>query len=175
MLAEILERVTGRPLARLLRERIFVPLGLRSTAYESGRRTIDGQIHGYDVSGGRPRDVSLHGLGGPWADGAIVSNARDLAVFFGALLRGELVPQRLVARMRRSCPARTARGWGSPSSPSPCGRWYYGHTGGTPGYVTCAAGSADGRRIVVVSVNGVGSDAIAGARPLPRRCSLCRS
>ena len=29
VLAEILERVTGRPLARLLRERIFEPLGLR--------------------------------------------------------------------------------------------------------------------------------------------------
>ena len=32
-------------------------------------------------------DVSRHGLGGPWADGAIVSSARDLAVFFGAFLR----------------------------------------------------------------------------------------
>jgi hypothetical protein len=30
---------------------------------------------------------------------AIVSNARDLAVFFGALLRGELVPPRLLSRM----------------------------------------------------------------------------
>jgi hypothetical protein len=41
-----------------------------------------------------PTDVSLHRLGGPWADGAIVSNAHDLAVFFGALLRGKLVPAR---------------------------------------------------------------------------------
>jgi D-alanyl-D-alanine carboxypeptidase len=93
VLAEILQRVTGRSLARLLRERIFGPLGLRATAYESGRRVLRGdQMHGYDVSATPPRDVSLHGLGGTWADGAIVSNARDLAVFFGALLRGQLVP-----------------------------------------------------------------------------------
>jgi CubicO group peptidase (beta-lactamase class C family) len=98
VLAEILERVTRRSLARLLRERIFTPLGLRATAYESGRRLLgDDRLHGYDVHGTSPRDVSLHGLGGPWADGAIVSNARDLAVFFGALLRGRLVPARLVA------------------------------------------------------------------------------
>ena len=54
--------------------------------------------------GSTPRDVSLQRLGGPWADGAIVSNARDLAVFFGALLRGQLVPPTLVAQMRTIVP-----------------------------------------------------------------------
>ena len=38
---------------------------------------------------------------------------------------------------------------------SPCGRWFYGHTGGTPGYVTFAAGSRDARHLVVFAVNGV--------------------
>jgi D-alanyl-D-alanine carboxypeptidase len=98
VLAEILERVTGHSLATLLRERILEPLGLKATAVESGRRTLDDdQMHGYDVSGSPPTDVSLHRLGGPWADGALVSNAHDLAVFFVALLRGQLVPPRLVA------------------------------------------------------------------------------
>jgi len=161
VLAEIVERVTGRPLARLLRERIFEPLGLRSTTYESGHRRLGiDQIHGYDLSGSQPRDVSLHGLGGPWADGAIVSSARDLAVFIGALLRGKLVPSRLVAQMTAIVPGSHGQGMGVYKLGSPCGRWYHGHTGGTPGYVTFAAGSRDGRRIVVVVVNGVGSAAI---------------
>jgi hypothetical protein len=43
---------------------------------------------------------------------------------------------------------------------SPCRRWYYGNTGGTPGYVTFAAASRDARRIVVISWNGVSPDAI---------------
>ena len=89
-----------------------------------------------------------------------MSNARDLAVFIGALLRGKLVPRALVAQMRTIVPGSHGQGMGLSKLGSPCGRWYYGHTGGTPGYVTFAAGSSDGRRIVVVSVNGVGSDAI---------------
>ena len=161
VLAEILQRVTGRSLATLLRQRIFEPLGLEATAYASGHRSLDdGQLHGYDVSGAPPTDVSLHGLGGPWADGAIVSNAHDLAVFFVALLRGKLVPPRLVAQMVRIVPGSHGEGMGVYKLPSPCGRWFYGHTGGTPGYVTFAAGSRDGRRFFVVDWTGVSPDAI---------------
>ena len=161
ILAEILERVTGRSLPTLLRQRIFAPLGLEATSYDSGRRTLgDDQLRGYDVSGSPPTDVSRHGLGGPWADGAIVSNARDLAVFFVALLRGKLVSPRLVAQMARIVPGSHGEGMGLYRLPSPCGRWFYGHTGGTPGYVTFAAGSRDGRRFYVVNWNGVSRDAI---------------
>jgi D-alanyl-D-alanine carboxypeptidase len=100
VLAEVLRRVSRQPLARLLRERIFAPLRLEATTYRPARRMLeDDQIRGYDVSLLPPTDVSLDGFGGPWADGAIVSNASDLATFFGALLRGDLVPPRLVAEM----------------------------------------------------------------------------
>ena len=155
VLAEILERVTGRPLATLLRNRIFAPLHLRATAFESGQGLGRNEMHGYDITSGRPRDVSLHRLGGPWADGAIVSNAHDLAVFFGALLRGRLVPPRLVAEMTRVVPGSHGFGLGIFKLGSPCGRWFYGNTGGTPGYLTFAAGSRDGRRLYVLAVNGV--------------------
>ncbi len=175
VVGEILERVTGRPLVRLLRDRIFRPLGLRATAYESGRRTVGRtQIHGYDVSGSRPSDVSLHGLGGPWSDGAIVSNARDLAVFIGAVLRGTIVPARLVPEMQTIVPNSHGEGLGIFKMPSPCGRWFYGNSGGTPGYVTWAAGSRDARRLVVLSVNGVSPDAI-GAMGRCLDTLLCRS
>ncbi len=163
VLAEILERETGRPIGRLLRARIFRPLGLRATAFESGRGAVGGnRVRGYDVSGPRPRDVSLHRLGGPWADGALVSSARDLAVFFGALLRGKLVPPQLVALMKRptKVPGSHGEGLGLYMLPSPCSRWYYGHAGGTPGYVTWAAGSRDASRIVVLGVNGVSQPAL---------------
>ena len=155
VLAEILERRTGRRLGVLLRDRIFRPLGLTATAYESGRRDLRDQMHGYDVSSSPPSDVSRHGLGGPWADGAIVSNARDLAVFFGALLRGRLVPRRFVEQMATIVPGSHGEGMGLYRLGSPCGRWFYGHTGGTPGYVTFAAGSRDARHLVVFAVNGV--------------------
>ena len=161
VLAEILRRVTREPLPKLLRERIFEPLGLDSTTYEGGRRRLDrDQMHGYDVALSPPTDVSLHGLGGPWADGAIVSNARDLAVFFGSLLRGRLVPPRLVAQMETIVPRSHGEGLGLYRLRSPCGRSFYGHTGGTPGYITFAAGLKDGSLMYVFAFNGVSSVAI---------------
>jgi D-alanyl-D-alanine carboxypeptidase len=166
VLGEILERVTDRRIAKLLERRIFTPLGLASTAFESGQRPLPpDQMHGYDITGSTPRDVSLHRLGGPWADGAIVANARDLAVFFGALLRGRLVPPALMAQMRKIVPGSHGNGLGIFKLGSPCGRWFYGNTGGTPGYMTFVAGSQDGRRMFVLAVNGVDPrrmEAIAG-------------
>jgi D-alanyl-D-alanine carboxypeptidase len=161
VLGEILQRVTGQSVGTLLRERIIEPLGLTSTSYEGGRRTLTtDQIHGYDVSSTQPVDVSEWSLGGPWADGALVSNARDLAVFFMALLRGKVVPPPLLAKMETIVPHSHGEGMGLYRLPSACGGWLYGHTGGTPGYVTFAAGSRDGSRFYVVDWNGVSPEAI---------------
>jgi D-alanyl-D-alanine carboxypeptidase len=161
VLGEILERVTDRRVASLLQRRIFTRLGLADTAFESARRPLPrDEMHGYDITVSPPRDVSLHRLGGPWADGAVVSNARDLAVFFGSLLRGELVPPALVAQMRKVFPGSHGIGLGIFKLGSPCGRWFFGNTGGTPGYLTFAAGSRDGRRLFVFAVNGVDPSAM---------------
>jgi D-alanyl-D-alanine carboxypeptidase len=162
ILGEIVERATRGPLARALRSRIFEPLGLHATAYEPGdARVTRPRMHGYDVRGTRPRDVTHERLGGPWADGAIVSSARDLAVFFGAVLRGKLVPPRLVRLMTTIVPGSHGEGLGLYRLGSPCGRVFFGHTGGTPGQITFAAGSRDARRFFVLSVNGVSPPAIA--------------
>jgi D-alanyl-D-alanine carboxypeptidase len=161
VIAEILQSITGKPLGTLLRERIFEPLGLTATRYQGGHRTLPGsELHGYDVSTSPPTDVSLYSLGGPWAAGAVASSARDLAVFFGALLGGRLVPPDLLARMETIAPRSRGEGLGLYRLPSPCGRVFYGHTGGTPGYVTFAAGSRDGRDLFVADWNGVSPEAI---------------
>jgi D-alanyl-D-alanine carboxypeptidase len=89
-----------------------------------------------------------------------VSNAHDLAVFFGALLRGQLVPPDLLAQMQKVVPGSHGEGMGLYRLPTLCGGWLYGHTGGTPGYVTFAAGSRDGRDFYVVDWNGVSQKAI---------------
>jgi D-alanyl-D-alanine carboxypeptidase len=161
LLGEIVQRITKRPLGRVLRERIFGPLGLRSTTYEPGARRLDArQLHGYEVGGASPRDVSWNTFGGLKPDGAVVSSVRDLAVFFGALIRGRLVTKPLLAKMMTIVPRSRGEGMGLYRLPSPCGRTYFGHTGGTPGYITFAAATRDGRRVVVVAINGVGTNAI---------------
>jgi D-alanyl-D-alanine carboxypeptidase len=62
--------------------------------------------------------------------------------------------------MEKIAPHSHGEGLGIYRLPSPCKRWLWGHTGGTPGYVTFAAGSRDGRRFYVVDWNGVSSEAI---------------
>ena len=84
----------------------------------------------------------------------VVIPARKL-VSAVARLRGRLVPPRLVAEMTRVVPGSHGFGLGIFKLGSPCGRWFYGNTGGTPGYLTFAAGSRDGRRLYVLAVNGV--------------------
>jgi hypothetical protein len=66
---------------------------------------------------------------------------------------------------RKVFPGSHGNGLGIFKLGSPCGRWFYGNTGGMPGYLTFAAGSRDGRRLFVFAVNGVdpsGMEAIAG-------------
>src|SRR5262245_49087647 len=51
VLGEILERVTHRSVASLLRRRIFTPVGLANTDFESARRPLPPeQMHGYDIT-----------------------------------------------------------------------------------------------------------------------------
>ena len=70
--------------------------------------------------------------------------------------------------MRTVVPGSHGQGLGLTMLESPCRRWYYGHTGVAPGYVTFAAGSQDGSRMVVVAVNGLGP----GAVQVPRRAPV---
>ena len=112
-------------------------------------------MHGYDVSSSPPTDVSRHGLGGPWADGAIVSNARDLAVFFGALLRGRLVPRRLVEQMATIVPARTGRAWACTGSARRAGAGSTGTPAARPATSRSPPARATPRHLVVFAVNGV--------------------
>jgi hypothetical protein len=62
-----------------------------------------------------------------------VSNARDLAVFFGALLRGRLVAAHLLAKMETIVPDSHGEGMGLYRLSNPCGvplYWAHGwHSG----------------------------------------------
>jgi D-alanyl-D-alanine carboxypeptidase len=62
--------------------------------------------------------------------------------------------------MQAVVPNSHGEGMGLYRLPSPCGRFFYGHTGGTPGYVTFAAGTRDGKQLYVVDWTGVSSEAI---------------
>jgi D-alanyl-D-alanine carboxypeptidase len=159
----VTERVTGRPYGRLLRARIFRPLGLHRTSFPTRVTLPRPYLHGYAVSPGTaPQDVSQAlSPSGAWASGAIVSTPLDLAAF----IRGDVGGRLFSAAARRQQRRFVAGGSSSPPGPganaaglglfryrSRCGT-VYGHTGNFPGYVQWAAATGDGRRSVTSSLN----------------------
>ena len=101
----VIEATIGASLRDALRERVFGPLGLRKTDLVEGPLGRD-CAHGYlppdnPILPGGPGPVDVTQLDVPFhrAGGGIVSTAGEVARMLRALLRGELVPNRLRREM----------------------------------------------------------------------------
>lgn len=104
------------------------------------------------------------------AAGALVSDAADVATFYRALLSGRLLSPAGLAAMQTIDPVATGGiadagirggGWGLGllRERFACGT-AWGHDSETPGFMTAAWSTADGKRQVVVNVNTIaGPDA----------------
>jgi D-alanyl-D-alanine carboxypeptidase len=98
--ALMIERATGHSLERELADRIVRPLGLRRTSFPVRAATLPAPAsHGYSLeldAHGRPqpgplRDVSRSSPSFGWGSANGVSDVRDLARFYRALLDGRLL------------------------------------------------------------------------------------
>jgi D-alanyl-D-alanine carboxypeptidase len=156
----IIEAVTGKPLASELRRCIFTPLHLRATSFPLTPWIPNPYAHGYYLLG-RPPATDVSGLSPfPWAAGAVVSTAGDVATFYRALLSGHLLRPNLLRAMEttvaeghgQSDVPGARSGLGLQAFPTPCGL-AYGHNGTFPGYLVYAYTSKDGRRQAVLIVN----------------------
>ena len=161
LLGLLVEQVTRTSLEGQLERRIFVPLGLTRTSFDS-ETALDLPVHGYRAptrSGiilGEREDASQDRASWAWAAGAIVSDAGDLSTFLTALLHGRLVPSELLEEM---VPER-GYGFGLASFGTSCGT-AVGHTGNLLGQVSVVWSTPDGSRRVVMMANTypLGADA----------------
>jgi len=152
----IVEKVTGRPLAEQITDRVIRKAGLRHTYFpgtgEFGIR--ERHPHGY-VSDptGAPFDITVLDPSWAWAAGEMVSTPSDLNKFFAELIGGKLLPPAQLAEMRTTVPADLfpgARyGLGLISFPLSCGGTAWGHGGDIPGYETRTEVTTDGRAATV--------------------------
>lgn len=159
LLGLVVERVTGRSLRSVMRQRILRPLRLRRTSLPDRTAIAGRHLRGYLPEGGRLVDVSGYSPSSAWAAGALVSTQRDIATFYRALLRGRLLPPAQLAEMRTIAPvARLGRGGyglGLLRIRLSCGN-AWGHDGETLGNASLAVSSPDGRRQAVVTLNRTG-------------------
>jgi CubicO group peptidase (beta-lactamase class C family) len=93
LLALAVERASGQRYASFLRERVFVPLGMRGTvAHEAGRSTVARRAFGYTVdSSGAVRRTDQSTTSAVLGDGGIYSSVADLARWDAAHERHALV------------------------------------------------------------------------------------
>jgi D-alanyl-D-alanine carboxypeptidase len=162
VVALMAEAATSRSYERLLRTRVFSPLGLSGTSLPGGPRLPRPFAHGYAFDPPQPaEDVSeAVSMSWVWASGGMQSTPTEL----GRFIRG-YVSGRLFGRALRRQQRRWVDGHSEPIGPGTnsaglalfryrvgCGT-VYGHTGNFPGYTQFAAASSDGRRSATVSVN----------------------
>lgn len=145
----VMERITDQPLDIFARDRIFTPLGMRSTMYRPPdslrarvapteiRPSTGTPLHG------RVHDENAEAIGGVSGHAGLFGSAADLAIFAQMLLNGGytgsswLLRPETIARWtaRKERDASRAYGWDTPSPGSSAGRYFsprsFGHTGFT--------------------------------------------
>jgi D-alanyl-D-alanine carboxypeptidase len=152
----ILEKVTGQPLADLLRTRIVEPLGLEHTTI-APPDTASPELRGYVTL---PPYTELEdvtddlGFMGNGAHGGIVTTAGELLTIMQAIVAGRLLPAALVTEMKKPSDEGLGGGYGLglATFALSCGT-FYGHPGGVNGTSSIAVVSADGADGVVIAAN----------------------
>lgn len=148
----VLERVTGRSLADLLRERMFEPLGLRHTTL-APVDTSSPEMRGYEIgAGGELADVTDNlFFFGNGASGGIVSTAGELLTIIQAIAAGRFATPDLLAE--QTTPNLASYGLGIGINPLICGGLALGHNGLVNGTHSTALVTPGGRDGVVIAFN----------------------
>ncbi|RDG37470.1 serine hydrolase domain-containing protein [Streptomyces corynorhini] len=163
----LLQKVTGRPVAEVINERVVARAGLKHTYFpQVGEMTIrEKHPKGYhaDEPGAPLLDVSTQEPSWGWAAGAMVSTNSDMNRFFTALLGGKLLGAAQLAEMKTTVPAEDptpgARyGLGLMRKPLSCGGFYWGHGGDIFGYETRGGVTEKGARSVNIAVTVLPTD-----------------
>jgi D-alanyl-D-alanine carboxypeptidase len=180
------EKAARLPYPKLLQNEVLGELHMSGTSLPRTVRMPAPFMHGYEVGGKKPKDVSeLVNPASAWAAAGIVSTPADLA---------KLAPDYVVNTLRAAQkfsvpwipgassppgPGKNSAGLGIYRYQLPCGT-VYGHTGSFPGYRLLLAASRDGKRSVVFVVNsqivpGQGSPEVVAAITRAQSSAICRA
>jgi D-alanyl-D-alanine carboxypeptidase len=157
----IIEKVTGRPLERVIRDRIARPLGLRTLGWPRTSPYLPApHSQAYQLFPGEGLvDTTDQVIADP---DSVNGTTHDLTTFFRALLGGHLLRPAQLAEMTRTVPVgpdvepiwpQGRYGLGLARRPLSCGGFFWGHDGGWGGSNQVTGVSADGRRSAVVTMS----------------------
>ena len=157
MLSLLAEKVTHRPLAEQITQRIIEPLGLSHTYYPGpGEEDFRGtHPHGYHRNAPTDDWKDITRMDPAWGGGAgaMISTPSELNKFFQATFDGTLLNQDSVAEMKKTVDTGGTHGngygLGLINYPLSCGGSAWGHGGTIHGYQTYDAVGPDGAAVTI--------------------------
>ena len=151
LMAQIIERLTGRTLDDLAKSSIFSPLGMKDTMYLPPKKLwpqiapteIDNQLR-HRLVQGEVHDENAFAIGGVSGHAGLFSTAPDLAAFCQMLLNGGIYAHQRILRRATIAQFTTPQqlsggtrtlGWAVPTEGGSSGHYFsvhsFGHTGFT--------------------------------------------
>lgn len=157
----LIEKATGKGVAKEYERRIIKPLKLRNTSYVHPGTAIKGlHAHGYlhpDEEGAPLVDSTEQTVSWAQSAGAMISNGADLSTFMSALVGGKLLRPGTLDAMLTMTPTDATNtrfyGLGLRRYDLSCGTQVYGHTGTVQGFYTYAFTTRDGSRSLSAMAN----------------------
>jgi CubicO group peptidase (beta-lactamase class C family) len=156
ILGAVIEEITGKPYAEVLSERIFEPLGMSATGYDSSEEIIPHRAAGYEPTLDGYRNASFLDMSLPHAAGALYSTVEDLARWDRALYGDTLLSEAGKQRMLTPGLEDYGYGWGIhtlPIGPDGADRLVYRHGGGINGFNTLLIRVPEEQHLVVLLSN----------------------
>ncbi|MFF3488505.1 serine hydrolase domain-containing protein [Streptomyces sp. NPDC002701] len=161
--ALIIEKVGGRRYEDEVRTRIIEPLGLKATSSPgNGVHVPRPSSRAYSklffmTQPDRIDDVTEMNGSQTWGNSDIISSAADLNRFYGALMRGKLLPPRQLEALKTTVvnpdfPA-SSHGLGIERLTLGCGITIWYRDGGTVGWLSLVALTEDGRHQLTFNFN----------------------
>jgi beta-glucosidase-like glycosyl hydrolase/CubicO group peptidase (beta-lactamase class C family) len=166
LMAEIIERLTGRKLDDLAKDYIFAPLAMKDTMYRPPKKIwptiapteIDNNLR-HRLVQGEVHDENAFAIGGVSGHAGVFSAAPDLAAFCQMLLNGgEYAHQRVLRRatiaqftapQQLSGGTRTL-GWAVPTEGGSSGHYFSAHSFGHTGFTGTSIWIDPDRQLFVV-------------------------
>lgn len=175
LLQRAVEAVTGEPLDRTMRTRVFAPLGMRHSDYVWGAGFAAQIVPGTKANGAARKTIDL---ASPVAAFSLYTSAADYARFVTALLNDAALLRQTSAS---PAPVDTALGlgwglgWGIEQSQDDVYLWQWGNNPGYRAFAIASVRSGDGFVMLSNSENGLKLAEPLAERLLPGKRSLFQS
>lgn len=157
----ILEELSGQPLAQVLQEVVFDPVGMAGCSLETADTFADSMVRGYELDdSGDLVDVTEINDGVGLGDGGVVCDIESLVRFLPALLDGDLLGEDTLAAMLDGVAAESASSYGLGIDVDRDGLFgvTVGHDGASSGFQSLLLYLPDDALSVAVLTNSLAAD-----------------